>query len=51
MGIHRLSADFATVTYGNQVFQLHADATDHSNPLQGLLPAPPAWGRGGTTPL
>ncbi len=46
MGIHRRSDDFAIVTYGNQVFQLHADATDHSNPLQGLLPEPPRVGQG-----
>ncbi len=35
---HRASADFAIVTYGDQVFQLHADHTYHSNPLPSLLP-------------
>ena len=46
MGIHRLSADFAIVTYGTQVFQLHSDGTYHSNPLQGLLPENPPRGAG-----
>ena len=32
LGIHRLSADFAMVTYGDQVFQLHSDGTYHANP-------------------
>ena len=46
MGIHRLSADFAIVTYGSQVFQLHADGTYHSNPLLSLLPETPPRGAG-----
>ncbi len=46
MGIHRLSDDFAIVTYGTQVFQLHSDGTYHSNPLQGLLPENPPRGAG-----
>lgn len=43
---HRVSADFAIVTYGDQVFQLHSDGTYHSNPLQGLLPDNPPRGAG-----
>ncbi len=30
--------DFAIMTYGEQVFQLHADHTYHSHPLPSLLP-------------
>lgn len=43
---HQISADFAIVTYGDQVFQLHSDATYHSNPLLGLLPETPPRGAG-----
>jgi hypothetical protein len=43
---HRVSADFAIVTYGDQVFQLHSDGTYHSNPLLGLLPENPPRGAG-----
>ncbi len=43
---HRKSADFAIVTYGNDVFQLHSDGTYHSNPLLGLLPETPPRGAG-----
>lgn len=43
---HRVSADFAIVTYGDQVFQLHGDGTYHSNPLLGLLPENPPRGAG-----
>ena len=43
---HRKSADFAIATYGNQVFQIHADGTYHSNPLLGLLPENPPRGAG-----
>ena len=45
-GIHRLSDDFAIVTYGNELFQLHRDGTYHSNPLLGLLPENPPRGAG-----
>lgn len=38
MRVHRLSADFAIMAYGNQLFQLHADHTYHSHPLPSLLP-------------
>jgi len=43
---HQITADFAIVTYGDQVFQLHADGTYHSNPLLGLLPEAGARGAG-----
>ncbi len=46
MACHQVTADFAIVTYGDQVFQLHADATYHSNPLLGLLPETPPRGAG-----
>ena len=38
MEAHRLSADFAIMSYHGELFQLHADATYHSHPLPGLLP-------------
>ena len=34
------------VTYGDQVFQLHSDATYSANPLLGLLPETPPRGAG-----
>lgn len=40
------TADFAIMTYGTQVFQLHSDGTYHSNPLLGLLPENPPRGAG-----
>ncbi len=40
------TADFAIVTYGTDVFQLHSDGTYHSNPLLGLLPENPPRGAG-----
>jgi predicted enzyme related to lactoylglutathione lyase len=43
---HQVSADFAIVAYGDQIFQLHSDATYHSNPLIGLLPENPPRGAG-----
>lgn len=43
---HQVSADFAIVTYGDQLFQLHADGTYHSNPLLSLLPENPPRGAG-----
>ena len=46
MGIHRLSDDFAIVTYGAEVFQLHADGTYANNPLLGLIPENPPRGAG-----
>ncbi len=38
MRAFQVSADFAILTYGDQVFQLHADGTYHANPLLSLLP-------------
>ena len=46
VGIHRLSADFAIVTHGEQLLQLHGDGTYHANPLLGLLPENPPRGAG-----
>ena len=46
MSCHQVTQDFAIVTYGNQVFQIHADVTYHSNPLLGLLPEVPPRGAG-----
>ena len=46
VGVHRLSDDFAIITYGDQVFQLHSDGTYHSNPLLTLLPENPPRGAG-----
>ena len=34
------------MTYGEDVFQVHADHTYHSNPLLGLLPESPPRGAG-----
>lgn len=44
--IHRLSDDFAIVTYGADVFQIHSDGTYHSNPLLTILPENPPRGAG-----
>lgn len=38
MQAHRVSADFAIMTYHGEIFQIHADPTYHSNPLPSLLP-------------
>ena len=46
VGVHRLSDDFAIVTYKDQVFQLHSDGTYSANPLLGLLPENPPRGAG-----
>jgi len=43
---HQVSADFAIITYGDQVFQLHSDGTYHANPLLGLVPENPPRGAG-----
>ncbi|MEM0948343.1 MAG: VOC family protein [Pseudomonadota bacterium] len=42
----RVSADFAIMTYGDQVFQLHADRTYSQNALLGLMPELPPRGAG-----
>ncbi len=46
MRSHQVTADFAIVAYGAQVFQVHADGTYHSNPLLGLVPESPPRGGG-----
>ena len=46
MGVHRLSDDFAILTYGSDVLQLHADGTYHAHPLPSLLPEAGARGAG-----
>lgn len=46
MASHQVTSDFAIVTYGDQVFQLHADGTYHANPLSNLLPENPPRGAG-----
>ncbi|MFK7838618.1 MAG: VOC family protein [Sulfitobacter sp.] len=46
MKVFQPTADFAIMTYGTQVFQLHSDGTYHSNPLLGLLPENPPRGAG-----
>ncbi|APE42041.1 glyoxalase [Sulfitobacter alexandrii] len=40
------TADFAIITYGEHVFQLHVDGTYHANPLLALLPENPPRGAG-----
>lgn len=46
MGAHRLSEDFAIMTYGDQLFQLHSDTTYARNPLLNVLPENPPRGGG-----
>lgn len=46
MTAHQVSDDFAIMAYGDQVFQLHADHTYHSNALLGVLPEAGARGAG-----
>ena len=46
MGVHRLSDDFAIMTYGEALFQLHSDGTYANNPLLGLVPENPPRGAG-----
>ena len=46
MTAHRVSADFAILRYGGQVFQLHSDGAYAGNPYQGLLPENPPRGAG-----
>ncbi|WP_300010758.1 VOC family protein [uncultured Roseobacter sp.] len=43
---HRVSDDFAIITAGKEVFQLHSDGTYADNPLLGLLPENPPRGAG-----
>jgi predicted enzyme related to lactoylglutathione lyase len=46
MDVHRLSADFAIMTYAGQVFQLHRDGTFGDHPLLGLVPESAPRGAG-----
>lgn len=46
MKAHQVTADFAIITHGSDVFQLHSDGTYHSHPLLGLLPEQPPRGAG-----
>lgn len=46
MKAHRVSRDFAILVYGDQVFQIHADATYAAHPLLALLPETPPRGAG-----
>ncbi|MBR9844266.1 MAG: glyoxalase [Rhodobacteraceae bacterium] len=46
MRAHQATRDFAILRYGEQVFQLHSDATYRENPLLGLLPESPPRGAG-----
>jgi len=43
---HQVTVDFAIVTYGEQVFQLHSDSTLHAYPFLGLFPDSPPRGGG-----
>lgn len=46
MSSHRVSDDFAILSLGDQMLQLHGDHTYQSNPLLGLLPETPPRGAG-----
>lgn len=46
MQAHRVTADFAILTYGDALFQIHADHTYHSHPLPSLLSEAGARGAG-----
>lgn len=46
MRAFQVTDNFAIVTYGDQVFQLHRDGTYHAHPLLGLLPENPPRGAG-----
>lgn len=46
MKAHQVTADFAILTYGGEVFQIHSDGTYHANPLLGLVPDNPPRGAG-----
>ena len=49
MKVFQPSADFAIMMYGDQIFQLHSDATFHSHPLPSLLPEAGPRGGGGSS--
>lgn len=46
MGAHQATADFAIVTYGSMLFQLHSDETYANNPLGAVVAAVDARGPG-----
>ena len=46
MKAYQTTADFAIMTYGDTVFQVHSDGTYHSNPLLSLVPEAGARGGG-----
>lgn len=46
MKAHRVSGDFAIMTYGSAVFQLHSDGSYARHPLYALLPESPPRGAG-----
>ena len=46
MNGHRVSRDFAIMSYHGHVMQLHADHTYGENPLLGLVPETPPRGAG-----
>ncbi|WP_294619291.1 VOC family protein [uncultured Roseovarius sp.] len=46
MTAHRLSKDFAIMSQGRSILQLHADGTYAENPLLSLLPENPPRGAG-----
>lgn len=46
MNAYQPTSDFAIMTYGDQVFQLHSDGTYGTHPLLGLLPENPPRGAG-----
>lgn len=51
MAAHRVSRDFAIMTYARQVMQLHADHTYGSHPLLALVPETPPRGAGASIHL
>ena len=46
MTAHRVSSNFAIMSLGETLFQLHSDGTYAENPYQGLLPETPPRGAG-----
>jgi hypothetical protein len=46
MGSHQATADFAILTYGSEILQLHSDGTYHANPLGAVVRAVDARGPG-----
>ena len=46
LSAHRLSDDFAIISHGNTVFQLHSDATFANHPLLSVIPENPPRGAG-----